>query len=891
MASVLRPITSLVPRRSSGYGAKARHLAALQRAGVAIPFTYALSASVCRRFLRRTLPGHDWVRSLLSERTPVSEARLAAIRARIEAATVPVRVRHDIREFMRVAGERGVRRFAVRSSALHEDAAHASAAGLHSSFMNLVTEQEIFRAVLGSWASLYHGSVLAYLSRLGEERDPAVGLIFQEFVSADSSGVLFTVNPVTGDAREMMLNAVPGLCMSVTDGSVSPDILRIDRASGKVRDQVIGDKRFKVVPAPGGGIDRVDLADDLRSKPTASEGMVRDLAQLGVRVEGMIGSPQDIEWVERGGRLLVVQSRPVTFLSSQDTTATEPSLKDRSRLVWSNVNVGEALPGVVTPLTWSVLSRFADLGFKRAFAALGCTVPKDAELFGNFRGRIYLNLTEFIAIASQVPGIGPELIVSLGGGTGAGAFAADLKPTRDHRAFFARLPFTVARFVSDEVSFRDRSARFEADFAIDRRRLLGIDPRVLSPVALDRLLWDAERVLHETGGLLLSSYGRLLIGLLLLRALLRMQGEEGSELERRLLAGFMNLASSAPAFELGKVLEYVADDASASAYLRGTAPADLAWASFPEGPGREAVVRFLAVHGYRGPREAELMQPRWREQPELILSVLRVHLLEGRSRLIGDARDSRSQREAAETLFLDRVALPLRPLARRLLERLESLIVVREQLRAQVTEILGAFRAIALDASRRLATDDPAYGDDAAFFLTVDELHAVLSARVQSVVRVAEQRRRQHGRDEALADPPSTFLGSPPAVESVPSGVRELEGLPASGGYITGRVRVAQTPADVLDLTSDEILVVARADVGWSPFFTVARAVVTELGGPLSHAAIVLREYGVPAVVNVPQATRILRTGDRVVVDGDRGRVTVLERAPDADASADGQTS
>ncbi|MEZ4256173.1 MAG: PEP-utilizing enzyme [Polyangiales bacterium] len=102
---------------------------------------------------------------------------------------------------------------------------------------------------------------------------------------------------------------------------------------------------------------------------------------------------------------------------------------------------------------------------------------------------------------------------------------------------------------------------------------------------------------------------------------------------------------------------------------------------------------------------------------------------------------------------------------------------------------------------------------------------------------------------------------------------------------------MAQTPADVLDLTSDEILVVARADVGWSPFFTVARAVVTELGGPLSHAAIVLREYGVPAVVNVPQATRILRTGDRVVVDGDRGRVTVLERAPDADASADGQTS
>jgi pyruvate,water dikinase len=218
---------------------------------------------------------------------------------------------------------------------------------------------------------------------------------------------------------------------------------------------------------------------------------------------------------------------------------------------------------------------------------------------------------------------------------------------------------------------------------------------------------------------------------------------------------------------------------------------------------------------------------------------------------------------------------------RHLLSLVQRFMRLRERLRSYVTEVLGMFRELALDASHRLERRDPALGADAAFFLTVDELRGVLSGELRHIVALVRQRRRQYERDVALPDPPDTFVGYPPQVEApaAPTGSDGLTGLGASSGRYEGLARVLLTPADASELRRGEVLVAPYADVGWSPLFTVAGAVVTDLGGPLSHASIVAREYGVPSVVNVKVGTRVIRTGDRVEVDGDAGTVRIVEPA------------
>jgi len=193
--------------------------------------------------------------------------------------------------------------------------------------------------------------------------------------------------------------------------------------------------------------------------------------------------------------------------------------------------------------------------------------------------------------------------------------------------------------------------------------------------------------------------------------------------------------------------------------------------------------------------------------------------------------------------------------------------------------VLGLFRDVALDASRRLRAMEPGVGEDGAFYLSLAELHGVLRGDVPTVGDLVRSRRLQLQRDAALPSPPDTFTGFPPPVVPLDPETSLLRGLGACAGRSVGLVRVVHDPSDVSSFRAGEILVAQQTDVGWSPLFLVAGGVITDLGGPLSHASIVAREFGIPAVVNVKLGTSVLRTGDRVELDGERGTVRILERA------------
>ena len=876
MPRVLKRIESVVPRRASGYGGKARSLAALARAGFPVPAAYAMPGWVGDSFFSSVLKIEDRPRALL--RTPhVSDARLQSIAEYVREATLPQDVVRSVSDALLAMTDEGATGFAVRSSAMHEDQEGASAAGMHSTLLNLMREDEVFEAIKACWASLFRPRVLSYLRALGEDVPVSVGVVIQAMVPSEVSGVLFTANPLTGDAGEVVINAAYGLGSSVVDGRVTPDTYRVDKATGQLRDQIIGSKAQQTVLEPSGGVREVAVSAAQRECPALSEQQLLHLSDLATRVEDHFGDTRDVEWGITAQQVYVLQARPVVVPTTRNRRGSRRDRPwDRRKIVWSNANVGEALPGVATPFTWSVLSQFSDLGFRRAFGAMGCTVPRDAELVGDFRGRIYINLTEFSSIMSQIPWIHPSTLVRLGGGQ----YASELNEVvaeRSSTGFFLRLPQTVSRYGRENFRLQSRIDEFETYFSDERLRIHGIDPRLLEPSGLDRMLGDVEHLLDETGSILLTAYANLLTAVLALTGVLRTFAHgEGSGFYRELLSGLQDVASARPGLVLRQIARTAREEPEVAQQLLDAELSELTVAALPDGRTREALGRFLEDYGYRGIREAEIAAPRWAEDPTLMFAALRSHL--GSTTEVDDRdRDLQRARQDAEDKLRKSVPFPLRPSVTKLLEVVQRFTRMREHLRGHVVEVLGMFRRIALEASRRIEAREPEAGPDAAFLLTLTEVRRVLYDENERVAIRVQRRRLEYERNQALPEPPTTFVGFPPADAGVASTWKRLRGLAASRGVAEGRVRILRDSSQAANFEPGEVLVVAAADTGWAPLFLAASGVVTELGGPLSHAAIILREYGVPAVVNVMNVTRSLRDGDLVRIDGDAGTVEILD--------------
>lgn len=890
MSAVVRRIESIVPRKAHAFGGKAKNLAALARAGFPVPAAYALDARAADLFFSSALPAADQPTALLRTPGEVAPQRLRELADRARGAPVPPAVAVSLREAFDALMSEGAVALAVRSSSTREDEQAQSSAGLHETVLGVRTMEELADAVRACWLSLIAPQAITYLRTLPLEADArvGVGVVIQAMVPADVAGAMFTVNPLSGDPGEMVINASYGLGSLVMDGRVSPDTYRIDKASGFVRDRVLGDKALAARWRAGEGVREEEVRAEDRARESLSEDLLEALVDLGRRVEDHFDDARDVEWAAAGGTLYLLQARPVTALSHPPRRSgrRKKDGKDRSRMVWSNLNVGEALPGVATPLTWSILSEFSDRGFRRAFGAVGCKVPKDAELVASFRGRIYLNMTEFMEIAGQVPGMRPKKLLAWAGGGEVDRLEEQIERPGS-TGFVLRLPITVARYLRENVGLMERVSRFEKSFGEERGRLAALDFRVLSHSGLDRVLFRVERLLDDSGQVMLNVYGNLMATFVLLRGVLTMVAKDDADrVERELFTGLADVESAAPGMALWHIAEMARAEPAARELVLARDPAGLRVRDLPDGPTRRALERFLLAYGYRGAREAEIAEPRWSEDPSLLFATLRAHLArpDGAASPVEVERKQRARRDAASAELDRRVPAPARIAVRHLLALVQRFMRLRERLRSHVVQVLGLYRAVALDASRRMRVTEPNVPLDAAFYLSLDELHAFLRGDVKTVGPLVARRRLQLERDRRLPDPPDTFVGFPPPAEEPPAPTDALSGLAACSGIVRGKARVLKSSADAAALQPGEILVAPYADVGWSPLFLVAAAVVTDLGGPLSHAAVVAREYGVPTVVNVKNGTRLIETGDELEVDGDAGTVRILRHIAEAAA-------
>jgi len=671
-------------------------------------------------------------------------------------------------------------------------------------------------------------------------------------------------------SRERVINVGFGLGAPVVDGTATPDMLRLDE-KGRVVEALVADKTAALVVQEG-ALARIPTSGN---KPALNDARIRDLADIALRLEKIQDVAYDVEFACDESKTWLVQVRPATgrgFPEGGDATT-----------VWSSVNVGEALPGVATPMTWSVAGAFSEEGFRKAFATLGCRVPKSARLVGNVHGRFYLNLSEFMRIAAQVPWLDPRTLVELGGGSGADEVAAQVLDV-SHKGFYARLPMTASRLLQQQLRLDEDVRKFEEWAERTLRLHHALDLAILPDEGLARTVIDSQAMLERTGTVMLTCASSSLGAHVALKTLLsRVSPIDADRLAQALTAGVRDLESARPAIGLMRVAALAIAEPEARAAIERETTTGLD--AIPDGPTRRALVSFLELYGDRAVREPELSTPRWKEDPRPVLTMLRVALR-------GEARDThmalenaRTQADAEMTRVLDRMNVFEQTALRHLVARAQKAARMRERMRGWVTRVLGLIREVLLDGERRLLRLMPDIQDDeramagsgapsvpSVFLLTVDELVAALRNARTDLAPLLRLRRAEYARDVLRPDPPVTFVGAPVDVQPPPASGDVLRGIPASSGVVQARVRVLRS-ADMSAFQPGEILVVRTTDVGWTPLFLMAAGVVTELGGALSHAAIVAREFGVPSVVNVASVTRLLRTGDMVRVDGDQGTI------------------
>ena len=787
--------------------------------------------------------------------------------------------------------------FAVRSSGYAEDSHAASFAGQYTSVLGVRGVEEIARAVQTCLASYANGRAAAYQSGLAVA-GAGGAILVQRLVAADAAGVAFSIDPISGATDRVLVDAGIGLGEAVVGGHVTPDSYVVLKESGAIVSRRIGDKGVQAALRPG-GIELVPVDAARRREPCLDDAAVRAVAELARRVEAHEGRSVDIEWAVRGGELYLLQARPVTAIPPAAGGARPPAgwmpelntAIDPRFPLYSRGNVGEILPGCVTPLTYSIFSRGVERAFRQVAEGLGSMpdVGPAPVVVGYFFHRVYLNASYFMTAADNSPGASRDTVYE------------DLigPPPSPHPAWTwgDLLPWRLWRGARIVVRFLAQQARLDADMAACRARYAAMRRRFDEAGPLtwrnaDLADWievndgDMQPVLvHIRASQFATSSFTSLKGLTR-----RWLDDATGALASSLVTGLGTVAGANPAFAFYDLAAQVSADPSLRE-LFTTEPDDRqlldALQARPDAAAaslRDALARFTAAFGQRGFREAEFRSPTWREDPASAIAQIRHHLQPGSAAPAQVAERQRAVSSEARARALAALPAWKRGVFDAFLAGARKHIAAREEMKDLLLQFLDLSRRVIAAVKVRLADllDQP---DDVYFLLDGEVAAALRGALPRDRVAAIVRKRRQEFAWSSRLEVPKVQDGVARVVTEVErrGGIRpaasgagdlHLTGVPVSAGTVEGRACVVTSPAEAV-LQPGEILVAPVTDVAWTPLFLRAAGLVVEVGGPLSHGSIVAREYGIPAVTAVAGATQQIRTGDQLRVDGSAGVVIV----------------
>lgn len=873
-------------------GGKAAHLGEMIAAELPVPPGFVVTTDACRQFMQSDPLICDALQRLegCDQRDPAAlRAAAEEVRGKLAAIPLPDNVADAITAAL--APEPGCAR-AVRSSATVEDLPEASFAGQHDSFLNMLGRDAVLDAVKRCWLSLFSERAISYRMRKGIAPGRAqMAVIVQQLIAADAAGVMFTTDPAGGNSDAILIEAAFGLGETVVQGKVTPDRVEVSRSELRVVRRDTGLKLVRIIAAKNGVCEQ-QLAADKAAAPVLNDEAAAKLARLGLEVERVLGGPLDIEWGVRGGEFWLLQARPVTTLPQ----GRQSSFEDRQ--VWTNANVGEALPDVVTPMTLSVFRPLVREAWRGVLGAVGIQF-REEQWIGLVAGRVYFNYSTVCALGRRVPGLRDRGVEDLFGGRQDTMLA--LKQIRISEADLPRIKVNRWRMAVGlpifALGFLLYSPRRGKTLLASVRRandeLARIVPGSLSDGELltrirassgPEILSYSKMVKAFTFGL---GYSAILFGLCE-----QWFGPEGRSTANRLMAGIGDREHAETGYELWLLAEQAARESG----IKDVVLSERAFTAFASrlegcGGGRAFLAQwkaFMHRHGHHARGELELSNPRWSECPDFVLDMVRGYveaINAGHASPIVRQEALSNQRVALEKKCVGGIGNPLkRTLLRLVLYRGRKGGQFRDNIRSELIRQQAGLRQFLLELGRRLAARGRLADGNDVFFLEIEEVLNGSLWDPGTDLRALVAGRRAIYEQNLKINPPPVVVGrfDPRAYvpDAVDHGTKVFHGLGVSAGVATGRARVILRSDANERVLPGEILVAPFTDPGWTPYFVAAAGIVMDLGGMLSHGSIVAREYGIPAVVNVGPATQIIQTGQWLEVDADRGVVKVLDTAP-----------
>ena len=866
MESYVLPLEQISGTQAAVVGGKGVNLAELSRIeGIRVPPAFCITTAAYQQVLA-AVPSFGERLDTLSRLEPQDregiETNSAEIRRILERVPMPGDIAAAIvRELTRL-GEQAP--YAVRSSATAEDLPTASFAGQQDSYLNIIGPPAILQHVSRCWASLFTARAVIYRVRNGIDHGKVqMAVIVQRMVFPDVSGVLFTADPVSGNRTIVSVEASFGLGEALVAGLVSPDVYKV--RDGSIIEKTIGTKRLTVMASAAGGTHEEPTESARRAQPAMTDAAVERLAQLARRIESHFGGPQDIEWCLVDDEFYFVQSRPITTLFPV------PRVDDGEKHVYVSVGHQQMMTDAMKPLGISMWQ----LSAARPMLTAG--------------GRLFVDVTRilaspasranFLMLARSDPLIGDALETILA--------REDFIPSlpNDPAAASGMPPATAPPIETDPAIVDELIAQSEASIAVLKRAIEGKS----GPALLDFILADfaeLKRILFHP-----RSFPAIMAGM---EATWWLNDKLQAWLGEKNAADM--LAQSAPnnvTSEMGLALLDVADairpHSEVVAFLRRTDDEKFL-NELPRFPGgreaRDAIEGWLEKYGMRGVGEIDITRPRWAERPLTLVPILLGHIdhfAPGESK----RRFERGREEARkkEQELLDRVrSLPngdeKAAEVKAMIDRLRTFIGYREYPKYGKVSRDFIYKQAMMKEAERLVRADVLRDVEDIFYLTFEELHEVV--RTQRVDHALIRQRKDDFRWFESLRPPRVLTSEGEAVagsyrrEDLPAGA--LVGLAVSAGTVEGRARVIHDIAEA-DLEPGDILVTAYTDPSWTPAFISIDGLVTEAGGLMTHGAVIAREYGIPAVVGVVDATRLIQDGQRIRVHGTEGYVELLPAA------------
>jgi len=845
---------------AGGKGANLGEISKIE--GIRVPDGFCISAEAFKRSVGETSSIKELLDNLsllkVEDRDEIGELS-SEIRRSIEGLAIPQDINKEVTSFLSRLGEK--HSYAVRSSATAEDLPTASFAGQHDTYLNVVGTEAILRNISKCWASLFTERAVIYRLQNGfDHRKVHMSVVVQKMVFPQASGILFTADPVTSSRKVLSIDASFGLGEALVSGLVNPDVYKV--LDGKIIDKKISTKKLAIYASKDGGTKEQEIEPDRQNAQALTDKQILQVARMGRTIEQHFGCPQDIEWCLVDDDFQIVQSRPITTLFPI------PAVDDQENHVYISVGHQQMMTDPMKPLGLSFWQMTTARPMYEAGGRLFVDVVRDLG-----SPAIRARLVELAGKSDPLIGDALQRILE------RGDFIPSLPDASPAGALAGGAPAPIE---TDPAIVTDLIARNQESIAALKR-----DIRTKSgPALFDFILTDIQelrRILFDRQS----------------HAVFMSAMEATWWLNERLEAwlGEKNaadtLTQSVPhnvTSEMGLALLGVADvirpHPQVVAFLERVDDdgfLDELPALAGGGEARDAIRGFLDMYGMRCVGEIDITRPRWSERPTTLIPVL-LGNIKNFEPGAGEQRFERGRQEAwaKEQELLERLrALPggeqKAEEVKRKIDRVRTFIGYREYPKYGMVSRYFVYKQALLEEAGRLVQAQVLREKEDIFYLRFQELHEVA--------------RTAHVDDQLIADRKNAFSSyqalTPPRVltsdgevvagtyrrDDLPTGA--LVGLPVSAGTIEGRARVILDMADA-DIEPGDILVTAYTDPSWTPLFVAIAGLVTEVGGLMTHGAVIAREYGLPAVVGVEHATRLIRDGQRIRVNGTDGYVEIL---------------